>query len=127
MRPVRPQGPPRGQSDGQKTKNQLENEWDFVIWREDKTAVRLHPEWSTHKLKIYELEITDGQVVTDELGVPQDSRFANVGPPPNGPGGSWGSGTFWWYKNLCADFFRGSFETWKGKGLPPEEYSSADP
>ena len=77
-------------------------------------------------LKIYELELTDGQVVKDELGVPQDSRFANVGPPPNGPGGSWGSGAFWWYKNPRVHVFQGKFEKWKGEGLLPLEYSSSD-
>ena len=111
---------------GTKTKNQQEPQWDFVIWREDGTAVRFHPEWSTHKFNVYEVELTGGQVLKDAFGVPQDSRFANVAPPPNGPGGSWGSGTFWWYKNPRVEVFHGKFETWKGKDLLPLQCSSAD-
>ena len=31
-------------------------EWDFVLNRNDGTAVRLHPEWSSEKVKVYPLD-----------------------------------------------------------------------
>ena len=30
--------------------------WDFVIYRNDGTAVRLHPEWSSVKVRVYPLD-----------------------------------------------------------------------
>ena len=30
--------------------------WDFVIYRDDGSAVRLHPEWSSVKVRVYPLD-----------------------------------------------------------------------
>jgi len=30
--------------------------WDFVIWRDDGTGIRLHPQWSTPKVETYEVD-----------------------------------------------------------------------
>ena len=30
--------------------------WDFILRRSDGTAVRLHPEWSTHNIRTFAVE-----------------------------------------------------------------------
>ena len=76
--------------------------WDFVIEREDGTGVRLHPQRSTPKVETFELEGPAEPVV----------------PPTQGHGGSWGRGTYKYYKKIQTRACL-KFDTIKGKGLPP--------
>ncbi len=76
--------------------------WDFVFEREDGKAVRLHPQRSTPKVETFEVE---GPAVPVE-------------PPAEGKGGSWGRGTYRYYKvNQARAHLQ--FEPKNGIGLPP--------
>ena len=76
--------------------------WDFVIKREDGTGLRLHPQRSTVKVETFEIE------------GPEEA----VEAPPQGKGGSWGRGTFKYYKNVqTQEMLR--FDPSKGKLLQP--------
>ena len=59
--------------------------WDFLLTRDDGTAVRLHPQYKTYKVQSFQL--------ADEA--------EPVEPPPT-LGGSWGRGTYRYYKTLGA-------------------------
>ena len=58
--------------------------WDFVVWRADGTGVRLHPQWGDKKVPSYHVE------------PPREE----VEPPKAGKGGTWGPGTYKYYKSL---------------------------
>ena len=76
--------------------------WDFVIEREDGTAVRLHPQRSTVNMETFVLE----------------GHEEPAEPPPRGKGGSWGRGTYAYYKSIGAmELLR--FDERKGKVLQP--------
>ena len=57
--------------------------WDFILHRDDNTAIRLHPQWSTVKVETFEF----------------DGHDEPVEPPPKGLGKSKGPGTYKWYKD----------------------------
>jgi hypothetical protein len=76
--------------------------WDFVFVRSDGTVVRLHPQRSTAKVETFEVE---GTAVA-------------VQPPAAGKGGSDGRGTYRYYKESQTRAHL-TFDTLKGKGLPP--------
>ena len=77
--------------------------WDFVLIRNDGTGIRVHPEWSTAKLRLYEVE----------------PHWGPVQPPGAGLGKSEGRGTFSHYKRLHANPVPGRFDATKGAGLQP--------
>ena len=52
--------------------------WDFVLRRDDGSALRLHPQWSTNKVETY----------------PAEGHTVPVEPPARGLGASDGKGTF---------------------------------
>ena len=56
--------------------------WDFVIVREDGTAIRLHPQWSTTKIEAF----------------PAQGYLEPVQYPAKGKGQSLGPGTYAWLK-----------------------------
>ena len=56
--------------------------WDFVIVREDGTAIRLHPQWSTTKIEAF----------------PAQGYLEPVQYPAKGKGQSLGPGTYAWFK-----------------------------
>jgi hypothetical protein len=76
--------------------------WDFVILREDGSAIRLHPEWK------------DGHIETWEL----EGHTPEIEPPVGGLGASDGRGTFRRYKEAQTKE-RLLFDKTKGKGLQP--------
>ena len=58
--------------------------WDFVLIRDDGTALRVHPQWSTTKIETYE-----------------GAGHAEQGEPPTaGLGNSDGRGTYKYYKDV---------------------------
>ena len=57
--------------------------WDFVVFRDDNTGVRLHPQWSKRTVETFEVE-----------GHPEE-----VEPPAKGYGQSWGRGTYRFYRD----------------------------
>ena len=76
--------------------------WDFVIERAGGTVVRLHPQRSTVKVETFVLE----------------GHEDPMEPPPQGKGGSWGRGTYRYYKDIGAkELLR--FDKRKGQGLQP--------
>ena len=56
--------------------------WDFLIVREDGTAIRLHPQWSTTKIEAF----------------PAQGYLEPVQHPAKGKGQSLGPGTYAWLK-----------------------------
>ena len=64
--------------------------WDFLIVREDGTAIRLHPQWSTTKTEAF----------------PAQGYLEQVEHPAKGKGQSLGPGTYAWFKETI-----GSAET----------------
>ncbi len=68
---------------GQRVKVKLPM-WDFALHRDDGTGVRLHPHWGDRKVE----------------ALPLVPHADTVRPPTAGLGGSDGSGTFRWYKDL---------------------------
>ena len=56
--------------------------WDFVIAREDGTAIRLHPQWTTTKIEAF----------------PAQGYLEQVEHPAKGKGQSLGPGTYAWFK-----------------------------
>jgi len=58
--------------------------WDFVVYRTDGTAIRLHPQWSTTKIESYDLA----------------GHVAPVVEPTAGYGETDGSGTYKLYKDI---------------------------
>ena len=77
--------------------------WDFVLIRDDGTGIRVHPEWSTAKLTLYEVE----------------PHWGPVQPPRAGLGKSDGRGTFSHYKRLHGIPGSWRFDPTKGAGLQP--------
>ena len=57
---------------------------DFVLWRTDRTGIRLHPQWSKTWIETYDVE-----------GHP-----VQVSCPSKGPGTSDGPGTYRFFKNV---------------------------
>ena len=76
--------------------------WDFLLLRDDGSGIRLHPEWSSTKFRVYEL----------------DPRSDPVPPPGKGLGKSDGPGTFARYKGVGVQT-QGRFDASKGSHLPP--------
>ena len=58
--------------------------WDFVLKRDDGSALRVHPQWSTTKIETYEVE----------------GHAEQVEPPTAGLGNSDGRGTYKYYKDV---------------------------
>ena len=58
--------------------------WDFVLFRDDGSGLRLHPEWSKTAVAAYHVDCHEEPVM----------------PPMKGCGESWGSGTYRYYKKL---------------------------
>ena len=58
--------------------------WDFLLIREGGTGVRLHPSWDSNKVKAYAIE----------------GEAEPVEPPHGIPGGTWGPGTYHYFKTL---------------------------
>ena len=56
--------------------------WDFVLHRDDGSAIRLHPQWSNTKVETYSVE----------------GHAVDVEPPQRGLGASDGRGTYKFYK-----------------------------
>ena len=63
--------------------------WDFVLRRDDGSALRLHPQWGTPKVETYALEGHDPPVQ----------------PPVAGLGGSDGPGTYRHFKDQGTQMF----------------------
>ena len=84
-------------------RGQHQDNYDFVVYRKDLTAVRFHPEWTSKKFNVYALE---------------PHRASPVLPPKTGCGGSDGSGTYKLYKNVGKET-DGKFDPQKGNGMPP--------
>ena len=61
--------------------------WDFVLHREDGTAIRLHPQWSTPNVEAYDAE----------------GHVPEVQQPRAGLGRSDGRGTYRYYKAVGAN------------------------
>ena len=59
--------------------------WDFVVQREDGTAMRLHPSWSMRKVEVFEAE----------------GHVNAIAPPRRGLGRSDGPGTYKHFKTLA--------------------------
>ena len=59
--------------------------WDFVVQREDGTAMRIHPSWSTRKVEVFEAE----------------GHVNEIAPPRRGLGRSDGPGTYKHFKTLA--------------------------
>ena len=79
--------------------------WDFVIERKDGTAVRLHPQRSTVNVETFVLEGHE-----DPVEPPRQGK--------GGKGGSWGRGTYRYYKDIgTKEQLR--FDKRKGNGLRP--------
>ena len=77
--------------------------WDFVLIRDDGSGIRVHPEWSSPKFSLYEVE----------------PHWGPVQPPGAGLGKSAGRGTYAYYKRLHAQPISGRFDATKGAGLQP--------
>ena len=59
--------------------------WDFVLWREDGSGIRLHPQWTRPRIATFATE----------------SHAEQVQCPRKGPGRSDGEGTFKKYKDVA--------------------------
>ena len=79
-----------------KTNSQL-RVWDFLLVRDDGSAVRLHPQWSTTVV-----DVVAGNGHEEEVQTPSD-----------GFGESEGRGTFHWYKEVGV-VKKVRFDAWKG-------------
>ena len=77
--------------------------WDVLLLRDDGSGIRLHPEWSSTKFRVYEF----------------DPRSDPVPPPGKGLGKSDGHGTFARYKGVDMQT-QGRFDASKGSHLPPK-------
>ena len=58
--------------------------WDFVLIREDGSGIRVHPQWNTPQIIMYEVE----------------GHGEEVEPPQDGLGNSDGRGAYRYYKGL---------------------------
>ena len=88
---------------GDDKRGQHQDEYDFVVYRKDLTAVRFHPNWSKKEFNVYAAD---------------PHRASPVLPPRTGCGGSDGSGTYQRYKDLDKEM-EGKFDQDKGNGMPP--------
>ena len=77
--------------------------WDVLLLRDDGSGIRLHPEWSSTKFRVCEV----------------DPHSDPVPPPGKGLGKSDGPGTFARYKGVGMEF-TGRFDASKGVHLPPK-------
>ena len=79
--------------------------WDFVIVREDGTAIRLHPQWSTTKIEAF----------------PAQGYLEPVQHPAKGKGKSLGHGTYNWLKETIGTAETLRFDPKKTKTPPTTE------
>ena len=81
--------------------------WDFVVMREDGTAVRLNPPRSHTKVECCAL----------------NGPSETIHPPPRGLGQSWVRGTYRWYMDHQT-MQSLKFDPSKGKGLYPQYHQA---
>ena len=91
-----------GQGHGAARKGEHLENYDFVVFRQDGSALRFHPDWNGAKFDIYRIEPHQHQ----------------VRPPHQGCGRTWGPGTYRFYDGIGKET-DGKFDSQRGNMLLP--------